>query len=237
MTNSHLVLPSPSWLTWVSIASLFQASACALFILGDILAGRRQKMGVMNLVWPITALYFGFVGLWAYLLMGRAEKNSRERVHSHGHDHESKPFWMTTFIATCHCGAGCVVGDLIGEWLLFLTGFRLFGSMLLTAFAVDFVLAYLFGIIFQYFSIAPMRNLGFKDGLIAAIKADTVSLTAFEIGMFACMALNHYVVFPFSLAPTSPIYWFAMQIAMIAGFATSYPANWWLVRSGLKEAM
>jgi hypothetical protein len=28
-----------------------------------------------------------------------------------------------------------------------------------------------------------------------------------------------------------------MQAAMICGFATSYPMNWWLIRRGLKEAM
>jgi hypothetical protein len=28
-----------------------------------------------------------------------------------------------------------------------------------------------------------------------------------------------------------------MQIAMLCGFVTSYPVNWWLVRSGIKEAM
>jgi len=28
-----------------------------------------------------------------------------------------------------------------------------------------------------------------------------------------------------------------MQLAMLAGFATSYPVNWWLIRSGLKEQM
>ena len=28
-----------------------------------------------------------------------------------------------------------------------------------------------------------------------------------------------------------------MQIAMLAGFGTSYPVNWWLLRKGIKEAM
>jgi hypothetical protein len=28
-----------------------------------------------------------------------------------------------------------------------------------------------------------------------------------------------------------------MQIGMFAGFFTSYPVNWWLLRSGVKEAM
>lgn len=28
-----------------------------------------------------------------------------------------------------------------------------------------------------------------------------------------------------------------MQIAMIAGFITAYPVNWWLLRKGIKEKM
>jgi hypothetical protein len=28
-----------------------------------------------------------------------------------------------------------------------------------------------------------------------------------------------------------------MQIAMIFGFITSYPVNWWLIKSGIKERM
>jgi hypothetical protein len=28
-----------------------------------------------------------------------------------------------------------------------------------------------------------------------------------------------------------------MQIAMVFGFATAYPVNWWLIRSGIKERM
>ena len=28
-----------------------------------------------------------------------------------------------------------------------------------------------------------------------------------------------------------------MQVAMMAGFATTYPVNWWLIASGIKEKM
>jgi hypothetical protein len=28
-----------------------------------------------------------------------------------------------------------------------------------------------------------------------------------------------------------------MQIAMLCGFLTSYPVNWWPLRSGIKEMM
>jgi hypothetical protein len=32
-------------------------------------------------------------------------------------------------------------------------------------------------------------------------------------------------------------FWSTMQVAMIFGFLTSYPVNWWLLRAGLKEKM
>ena len=33
---------------------------------------------------------------------------------------------------------------------------------------------------------------------------------------------------------TSPTYWFMMQIGMVLGFIASFPANWYLVRAGVK---
>lgn len=227
----------------VARAAIVVTIGCAAIIAADIIAGRRQKMWIMNLVWPITALYFGPIGLWAYWKLGRSTTSRATRAESLA-DHSNarggkpeRPFWQTTFIAACHCGAGCVIGDLIGESALFFTGFTLFGSKPATAYLVDFVLAYAFGIAFQYFTIAPMRHLGFRDGLIAALKADTISLTAFEVGMFGWMALNRRVFFPTPPQPNTFAFWFLMQFAMIVGFATSYPANWWLVKAGIKEAM
>ena len=39
------------------------------------------------------------------------------------------------------------------------------------------------------------------------------------------------------LEPASWAYWLVMQGAMVLGFATTYPANWWLIRRGIKERM
>ena len=41
-------------------------------------------------------------------------------------------------------------------------------------------------------------------------------------------------LFGHELSKTNPVFWFMMQIAMIAGFLTSYPVNRWLVRKGIK---
>ncbi|WP_431990834.1 hypothetical protein [Streptomyces albogriseolus] len=56
-------------LGWFSLSVAF---ACALVILADLfLLGRRQHMWIMNLVYPVPALYWGPVGLWLYFVHGR----------------------------------------------------------------------------------------------------------------------------------------------------------------------
>ena len=209
----------------LSIASLALGGLSAAAVLVDLLGGHPQKMPVMNWVWPITAIWSGPLGLWAYFRFGRMRQSQR------------KPFWQIAAVGTLHCAAGCTLGDFLGEWTVFFTGFAIGSSVLWSGYLLDFVLAYSLGIVFQYFAIAPMRNLSGWPGILAAIKADTISLGAFEIGMFAWMAYAHEVLFHRSLTPVDPAYWFMMQIAMAVGFLTSYPANWLLIRTGVKEAM
>lgn len=236
----------------ISVASLIVAAASFLIILADIAGGHRQEMAVMNWVWPITGLWAGPIGLWAYYAFGRMKASDHQMHREHGgKQHPSqhskstkeieqqvgKPFWQIVAAGTTHCAAGCTLGDVAGEWIIFLAGFTVAGSPLFADYLADFVLAYLGGIIFQYFAIAPMRGLSVWPGLQAAVKADTVSLVAFEVGMFAWMALVHKVLFRPPLKPAQAEYWFMMQIAMLVGFLTSYPANWWLIRRGIKEAM
>ena len=61
----------PEWLTILAIGSLVLAGVCASVIVIDIMRGHRQHLWVMNLVWPITALYSGPLALWAYFAIGR----------------------------------------------------------------------------------------------------------------------------------------------------------------------
>ncbi len=113
----------------------------------------------------------------------------------------------------------------------------LFGRELFAAWTLDFVLAFAFGIVFQDFAIAPMRGLGLRDGLVAALQADTLSLVAWQVGMYGLMAVVTFAIVGRPLPPTGAAFWFAMQLAMVAGFVTSYPVNWWLLRRGIKEPM
>jgi len=52
--------------------SLITAGICAVVILVDaFVGGYRQRMGVREWVWPITALYLGPFGLAFYWVVGR----------------------------------------------------------------------------------------------------------------------------------------------------------------------
>jgi hypothetical protein len=225
-------------LTVLAWCALGVAFASAGWIASDILRRRyRQQMPVMDAVWPITALYFGPVAVWAYHRFGRP--TSHRWLQRHGRDQPpGKPGWASTALGVSHCGAGCTLGDIIAEFAVFGLAATIAGQALFAEYVGDYLAAVSLGIVFQYFAIAPMRGLSFRKGIIAAAKADILSLTAFEVGLFGWMALMTYVLFPHPhLHPNNPVYWFLMQIGMIIGFATAWPANVWLIRRGIKEAM
>jgi len=220
--------------SWVSLGVAF---ACAGAILYDMYGrGYRQRMRIMAAVWPVTALYFGPLALWAYHRWGRPQSPKWSEQHG---EPPKKSFAAATAVGVSHCGAGCTLGDIIGSpTVVFVLGWKLLGLFLFAKYVVNYVLAYLFGIAFQYYSIKPMRGLSVGRGIRQAVKADTLSLTAFQVGLYAWMAFMQLVLFPGEgLHPDRAAYWFLMQIGMILGFATSYPANWWLIKRGIKEAM
>ena len=226
----------PGWLHTTAIISIIVGFFCALTIIADEFR-HPQKMWIMNLVWPLTALFGSVLWLWFYFSHGRATIKKKQS------------FRVMVAKAASHCGSGCTLGDICAEWLAFaipaiavtLGWHSLFQHKLFAVWILDYIFAYGFGIIFQYFTIAPMRKLGFAKGLWAAVKADTLSLTAWQIGMYGFMALASLLIFPQFFSTELKVntfeFWFTMQIAMLCGFVTAYPVNWWLLKAGYKEMM
>ena len=222
-------------IAWISIGL---ALASALWIAADEVR-RPQHMAIMNVVWPVTGLYFSVLAIWAYYRLGLRKTKSAMEGREHGqHQMRGEPTAGQIAVGTSHCGAGCMLADVGVEFVIAAQGITLLGSVLWAEYAIDLAAAWMLGIVFQYFAIQPMRNLPFGQAMLAAIKADTLSILAFQVGMYAWMALTYFVLFPHPhLTAFDPGYWLMMQIGMICGFATSYPMNRWLIRSGLKEAM
>lgn len=247
---------------WLVVAWVFVGIgvlSCSLILL-DVLRGYRQQMAIMNWVYPITALYWGPVAIYFYATRGRRmtqrwarEHNTRLERMTPSSDREADPprrpsfasrDWWAISKGVSHCGAGCTLGDITGEWIVYITsltfgGFTLAAANSLCAMLVlDFVFAWTYGVAFQYFSIVPMRDdLGRLEGAWAAIKADTLSILSFQVGLFGYMALFHLVLFKPPLSVASPVYWLMMQIGMVIGFFTAWPVNTALIRRGWKDAM
>ncbi|MBA2175657.1 DUF4396 domain-containing protein [Halobacillus locisalis] len=213
--------------SWIALSAGLLSS---LIIIVDVIR-HPQMMKIMNFVWPINGWFFGPFALWTYFKWGRLKAKNLDID-----DHRGRP--AKVFVSTSHCSAGCTLGDAVGVPIVALTGLTIAGSTLFAHYTVEFILAYIFGIIFQFYAIYPMdKSKGVMGSIKAAVKADSFSLIAFEVGMFGWMALVHYVLFTEPPKPNEITYWFMMQIAMILGFITSYPANWVLVRKGIKEEM
>lgn len=233
----------PIWFHAIAIASLGLAVTCAAIVLVDVMR-RPQRMQIMNVVWPVCTL-FGSMGVtWVYFRYGRLSARAAGE-----HPGRSKPEAVSVLEGALHCGSGCTLGDIVAETVALLVptvliafGWTvLFEDKLWAIWIFDLVLAWLFGIVFQYFTIVPMRHLSLAEGIKAAVKADTLSILSWQVGMYLVMAWAQFKVFPYwiggRIKADTAEFWFAMQIAMLAGLLTSFPMNRWLINKGWKESM
>jgi hypothetical protein len=247
----------PEWITTLSVAMLSVGALCSMIIVIDLLMGHQQHMWIMNIVWPVAALFGTIVAVWGYFKYGRlATQHQVMAAKERGEEPPNKtqtPFPVMVAKGAAHCGSGCTLGDICAEFLALafplaaaFVGWKwLFpdthAGKMYSVWILDYLFALGFGVAFQYFTIVPMRGLPLGKGLWQAFKADILSLTAWQVGMYSLMAAANLGLFMHvwhtPLRPNMPEFWATMQLAMIAGFITSYPVNWWLIRSGIKEAM
>ena len=152
---------------------------------------------------------------------------------------KGRPRWQSVVLSTLHCGAGCTLADIVGEWFLFFVPVAIGGSILAGTWVVDYLLALAFGIGFQYAAIRGMeRTLPRCEAIRRAAKADILSLTAWQAGMYGWMAVAIFALNGGEAMPrTSFVFWFTMQIAMACGFLVALPVNILLIRAGIKKGM
>lgn len=150
---------------------------------------------------------------------------------------KGRPRWQSVVLSTLHCGAGCTLADIVGEWFLFFVPVAIGGSILAGTWVVDYLLALAFGIGFQYAAIRGMeRTLPRCEAIRRAAKADILSLTAWQAGMYGWMAVAIFALNGGEAMPrTSFVFWFTMQIAMACGFLVALPVNILLIRAGIKK--
>ena len=149
------------------------------------------------------------------------------------------PKWQSIGLSALHCGAGCTLADIIGESFTGHHPIYIGGSFLIGAWVFDYILALIIGVYFQYAAIREMDSkITIQKAIEKATKADFLSLTSWQIGMYGWMAISIFIINDgYQYSKTSVDFWFNMQIAMLCGFITAYPMNWFLIKIGLKKGM
>ena len=228
------MLMVPGWLTAISWVFVALAVLSAGALLYDVYGrGYRQRVRAMEAVWPISALYLGPLALLVYARWGRPRSEKWQREHGGAPEKSLSAAAATGGLSG---GAASTVAHFIGVPLVVLSGLTLFGIDLWALIAVIGVLATALLFVFEYFlSTAQGRGVASRAGVGAALLIALVTVLAFDVGMGGWMILLHFSgLMP---PPTDVAFLFLMQIGLVLGLMTGYPAVAWLVGRGTKTAV
>ncbi len=193
------------------------------FVAFDIV--RTPESPVLKWAFVLIVLYTGPVGLFLYLL------GCREPLAGL-HERYVAARWRQVLGSTMHCVAGDGVGILAGAVIGRLV--RLQGG---AALALEYLLGFGFGwAVFQ--ALFMRRELGgsYLRALRRTFMPEFVSMNMLMAGMVPVMHRLETLA-PERMTPTDPFFWFAMSMALLAGFVVAWPVNWWLVARHLKHGM
>ena len=70
-----------------------------------------------------------------------------------------RPYWQSVALSALHCGAGCTLADIIGEWFTNYVPVTVAGSQLFGNWVLDFILALMIGVYFQFYAIREMERI------------------------------------------------------------------------------
>ena len=140
--------------------------------------------------------------------------------------------WRQVLGSTMHCVAGDGLGIIAGAVI---------GSLLHLPRAADIALEYALGFgfgwsIFQSLAMRGMAGGSYKRSLSVTFFPELLSMNFLMAGMVPMMTfgMNHV---PAAHNPLRPEFWFIMSMALLVGFITAYPMNWWLVSHHMKHGM
>ncbi|MFZ0246633.1 DUF4396 domain-containing protein [Candidatus Binatus sp.] len=194
-----------------------------LFVVVDI----RSTPAPPVLKWGFILLtaYTGPVGAFLYVL------GCREPLPGL-HERYVATRWRQVLGSTMHCVAGDGVGILTGAVIA-----SLFYLTRSTDIALEYVLGFGFGwSIFQALFMRDMAGGSYGGALYSAFFPELLSMNCLMAGMVPVMTLAMAST-PASRDPTGPSFWFIMSMALLVGFITAYPMNWWLVSRHMKHGM
>jgi hypothetical protein len=194
-----------------------------VFVIVDIRS--TPESPVLKCGFILLTAYTGPIGAFLYVL------GCREPLPGL-HERYVATRWRQVLGSTMHCVAGDGVGILAGAAITsYLTLSRPVGIVL------EYSLGFGFGwTIFQALFMREMAGGSYRRSLTNTFLPEFLSMNLVMAGMVPIASLGQLLVGE-RLRPLMPEFWFVMSMALLAGFVTSYPMNWWLVSKGLKHGM
>lgn len=194
-----------------------------LFVVVDIRT--TPESPVLKWGFILLTAYTGPLGAFLYVL------GCREPLPGL-HERYVAARWRQVLGSTMHCVAGDGVGILAGAVIA-----SLFHLSKVADVALEYVLGFGFGwTVFQALFMRGMVGGSYRRSLTSTFFPELLSMNCLMAGMVPVMTLAMNGV-PAGRDPSAPAFWFIMSMALLAGFLTAYPMNWWLVSHHLKHGM
>lgn len=199
------------------------AAAALLFVTIDIRT--TPESPVLKWGFVLVTAYTGVIGAFLYVL------GCREPLPGL-HERYVAARWRQALGSTMHCVAGDGAGILAGAVLASVLDLSDLAEVIL-----EYVLGFAFGwAIFQALFMRDMAGGSYRLSLARTFVPELLSMNLLMAGMIPTMMILRTRIPP-AAEPTTPSFWFVMSIALLVGFITAYPMNWWLVTYHLKHGM
>lgn len=211
------MLAGVMWLWFVETA------ISVLFVAVDIRT--TPEAPIMKVGFVILTLFLGPVGAFLYVL------GCREPM-PHTHEAFVAVRWRQVLGSTMHCVAGDGIGILAAAVVTARIGLPMRVDLIF-----EYVAGFLFGwTVFQALFMRGMAGGSYAKALSSTFVPEFMSMNGVMTGMIPVM-VGLMAAWPAAQSPAGPLFWFAMSLALLAGFIVAYPINWWLVSAGLKHGM
>ena len=198
----------------VLIVWLALSLASVAVLLADFRRANPEIGPLMKVVWALTTLYSGPVGLLIYWTTGR-KQIARDTI------------WRRGWRSTAHCYSGCGLGEIVG--LILAVGILALGTT--PTALVTFAFAFTFGIVL---TLGPLLHDGVPVGraLRDSLLSETASIVVMEV---VAIGVDLWLARDAGLGDV--LFWTSMMTSLTLGLLAAWPVNVALVRFGVKEGM
>lgn len=199
---------------WVLGVCLSLSFFSCIALLVDIHRHNNHIGSMMKVVWFLSILYSGLLGLIIYFYSGRRQISSNS-------------LWRKGFRSVAHCYSGCGAGEITGVFIA--AGLLTLGN---TAVAVT---TFCFAFVFGYgLTLGHLLQDGVpvKKALNDTLYADTATIAVMEI---TAISLDLWLAGAATM--NQPLFWNSLLLSLSVGLFAAYPVNVLLAKLGVKGGM